>query len=197
MEELERIQEYLKNSLSEKRYRHSIGTMKKAVELAKEYEINVGKAALVGLSHDIAREMQPEEMLAYVEKNAILIEDIEKERVVLLHSKIGADICKKRYGFTEDMVHAIGIHSIAEENMDMLSKILFVADKIEETRNYEEVEYRRELAKKDIDETILHILEKQIERDIARQRQMIPSSIRARNYLLLEKERKNGADRDY
>ena len=32
---LEEIEEYLKNTLSEKRYMHSIGTMKKARELAK------------------------------------------------------------------------------------------------------------------------------------------------------------------
>ena len=43
--------------LSEKRYMHSVGVMRKAEQLAKKYGIDVNKAKLAGLAHDIAKEM--------------------------------------------------------------------------------------------------------------------------------------------
>ena len=65
---LNKIDNDLKKVLSEKRYNHSTGVMKKAEELAKIYKIDVNKAKLVGLAHDIGKELSKEEMLEYARK---------------------------------------------------------------------------------------------------------------------------------
>ena len=55
LELIEKIKKDLKNMLSEYRYNHSIGVMNKAIELAKIYGVDEDKAALAGLTHDIAK----------------------------------------------------------------------------------------------------------------------------------------------
>ena len=47
--------------------------------LAKIYNIDVEKAKLVVLIHDIAKEMLPEDAFEYMEKNELIIDDIEKK----------------------------------------------------------------------------------------------------------------------
>ena len=88
---LEEVEKYAKETLSEKRFSHSIGVMNMAEELAVLYGVDVEKAKICGLAHDIAKEMSKEEALAYVEENNIEIDEVEKINTSLLHGKIGAD----------------------------------------------------------------------------------------------------------
>ena len=187
---LVKIDADVKQALSEKRYKHSVGVMKKAEELAKIYDIDVNTAKLVGLAHDIGKELTKEEKLAYVEQNNIEIDEIEKINVGLLHGKIGADICKKRYGFTAQMLDAIKYHTTGNEKMDLLAKIIFVADKIEENRNYENeekqksLEYARQLAKEDINKAVLLEIDESLVYTIKKQELIHTDSVLARNKLL-------------
>lgn len=191
---LQKINQDIKQELSEKRYNHSIGVMKKAEELAKLYKININKAKLVGLAHDIGKELSKEDKLKYVKKNNIEIDEIEKINVGLLHGKIGADICKKRYDFTEDMQDAIKFHTTGNKDMDLLAKIIFVADKIEEGRSYkdknkmQELELIREAAKENIDEAMLCLLDSSIIYTMQKKNLIHPDSISTRNQLIINLE---------
>ena len=69
METIENIQKELKNILSEERYQHSIGVMKKAEELAKQYGVDANIAALTGIAHDIAKEIPNEEKITYCKEH--------------------------------------------------------------------------------------------------------------------------------
>ena len=183
METIENIQSDLKKMLSEKRYRHSIGVMKKAEELAKQYGVDPHIAALTGLAHDIGKEISNEEKIEYCKEHQIEIDEIEIHNVGLLHAKIGADITKK-YGFTQGMQKAILYHTTGHLDMDLLAKIVFTADKIEENREYEGVEELRKLAMQDIDQCTLVILDYTIKKNIDKGVLIHPDGIFARNQLL-------------
>jgi len=185
MEKIEIIKEELKTILSEKRYLHSIGTMKMAKLLAKKHNIDEEKAALVGLLHDIAKEIPYEETLDYMQKNQIEIDEIEKISPSLLHAKIGAHLAKNKYDFTYEMSQAVKYHTTGHPDMDKLAKIIYIADKIEETRIYDEVEKVRGLAMKDLDETMLYILNYNIQKNIDKNKLIHPNSILLRNKILL------------
>ena len=187
METIENIQEELKEILSKERYKHSIGVMKKAEELAKQYGIDPNIAALTGLAHDIGKEMSNQEKIQYCQKNEIEIAEVEKYNIGLLHAKIGADITKK-YGFTIQMQQAILYHTTGHLDMDLLAKIVFVSDKIEENRAYEGVEELRKLAKQDIDECTFKILDTTIKKNIDKGVLIHPDGIFARNQLLVYKK---------
>lgn len=186
MQDIKEIQGELKSKLSEKRYLHSLGTMKMAKELAEKYNIDPEKAALVGLTHDIGKEISDEEKLEYVKQNKIDIDEVEQKNVGLLHAKIGAHITKEKYNFSQDMQKAIEYHTTAHPDMDLLAKIVFIADKAEETRDYSDIETVRNLAMENIDECMLYILNYAIKKNIDKGKLVHVNSIMTRNKLLMD-----------
>ena len=188
-----KINKDLKEVLSEKRYNHSIGVMKKAEELAKIHGENINKAKLVGLAHDIGKELSEDEMIQYTKENNIEVDEIEKINIGLLHAKIGADICSKKYGFSVDMQNAIKYHTVGNLNMDLLSKIIFVADKIEDGRNYKDedkskdLKLAREIAITNIDKALFFEIDCSIKYTIQKGKLIHPDSILIRNKLLINK----------
>lgn len=193
---LKQIDEDLKKEISEKRHKHSMGVMKKAEELAKIYGEDVNKAKLIGLAHDIGKELSKEEKLQYAIENKLGVDEIEKVNIGLLHAKIGADICKKRYGFTEDMQDAIKYHTVANKNMNLLAKIIFVADKIEENRNYKneekqaKLEEARRIATEDIDKAVLYEIDMSLEYTLRKNELIHPDSIFTRNKIITNLQKK-------
>ena len=183
---LEEIQKIVKSQLSEKRYNHSISVMERAKELALKYEADVEISAKIGMAHDIAKEMTEEEKLKYVKENNIEIDETEKVNTGLLHAKIGKDISIKKFGFTESMGQAIENHTTGNKDMDIYSKILFIADRTSKDRNFEDLEYLNELIDKGIDEAVLYILDKKIKLQIEKRASIHINGIIARNNLLEE-----------
>ena len=189
---LTEINKELMVKLSEKRYQHSVGVMKKAEELAKLYGVNINKAKLVGLAHDIGKELSDEEKIQYAKDNNISVDEVEKINIGLLHAKIGADICKKKYQFSEDMQKAIEYHTTGNKNMDILAKVIFVADKIEDGREYKD-EWKmkqlnevRDLAKENIDRALLYEIDSSINYTIQKKKLIHPDSIYTRNMIIVE-----------
>lgn len=188
MELIDTIKKDLKETLSERRYIHSIGVMEMCGELAKIYNVDVEKAKLAGLLHDNAKEMTKEEMFKYVEENNIEINEIERVSFPLLHGKIGADIARKKYNVDKQIEDAIRYHTATSPEMDTLAKIVYVSDKIEMNRKSEDydIEYERELAKKDLDKTVLYIIDANIKSLIERGKLIERDAIDARNYLIIK-----------
>lgn len=182
---VEQIQNYIKSVLSEKRYYHSVCVMEMCEELANIYGVNIEKAKKVGIAHDVAKEIPTLDKFKYMKENNLKVENIEKRYPTLLHSKIGADIAIKKFGFTEEMGQAILAHTTAKEDMSMLSKILYIADWVGKDREFEDTYYLRELAKKDINKAILYSLDSIIKDKIETKEELHIDSILARNYLLI------------
>ena len=181
IEELEKIVE---KELSEKRFNHSKCVMIRCEEIAKKRGFDIEIAKKVGILHDIAKEMTPEEKLSYCKRNNIEVDDIEKENTTLLHAKIGADIAKKEFGFSDSMANAIKAHTTGLPEMDELAKILFIADRTSKDRELPDIEYINELLDKNIDETILYILDRKIELQIKKHATMHLNSIITRNWFI-------------
>ena len=80
----------------------------------------------------------------YAEENNIKLSKEDKRCTSVLHGIIGADIVKKKYEYTDEMCRAIYYHTTGITNMTLLAKIVYIADKIEDSRNYEEADKLRE-----------------------------------------------------
>lgn len=182
---LEDYKKILKTKLSEKRFYHSVCTMEMCEKIAKHYGIDVEEARLVGLMHDIAKELPSDEKISYAKENNLAINEVELVSPNLLHAKIGADMCKKLFNFSDKMCTAISLHTTGGENMDMLSKILFVSDGIGIDRTWKDADFVRDLVFKDLDASVLYILNLTITECIEKNRVIHKDSILARNYLLL------------
>lgn len=183
--EYEEIEKAVKEILSEKRFDHSVNVAKKAEELANRYGENTYIAKLIGITHDIAKEMSDEEYFEYVKVNNIQIDEIEKNNPKLLHAKVGADICKNRFGFNEQMQNAIKYHTTGNIKMDNMAKIIYLADKIEDGRSYEGLETAKEKANKSLDDGMLYLLSRGIKRSLDRNKLIHKDSVDLYNKLIV------------
>lgn len=188
VEDIELLKEEMKEKISEKRYLHSVGVMNMCQKLAIKYDGDVKRAKLIGLVHDMAKEMTDEQMINYVHKNNIAISKIEEFTPQILHGKIAADMCKKKYVFDEEMCEAIAVHTTGKPQMTLLQKILFVADKIDETRTYEGVDELRKIAFKNLDKAILKNIEDTLKINLEKNKVILDESINTRNYLIMNGE---------
>lgn len=184
--EIEKVQEYLKERLSEDRFKHSLGVMKAAKSLAKVYGENEDEAEFAGLIHDIAKELSKDDILKYLEKYNIAADEIEVKHKGLLHAKLGASIAKEEFDASESVQNAIKYHTTGNKKMDTFAKIIYLADKIEENRTYEEVERLRELAKENLDKAILFTLDFTIQKSIKKGTLIHPDTVDFRNHLLIK-----------
>lgn len=186
MEKYEVVRDYAKSILSEERYYHSKCVEERCVEYAKRYNADIEKARLVGIAHDIAKEMPTDEKIKFAKENNIKINDVEQKSPGLLHGPIGAKICEEKFGFSKDMVRAIEIHSTGTANMDMLSKILYVSDSTGVDRKYNDTEELHQLALKDIDQAILRMLDLTIKICLEKNKSIDIKTIEARNNYLTQ-----------
>lgn len=177
----EDIKKFIKDKLSEERYYHSICVAEQCEILANIYGADVAKARKIGLVHDIAKELPKEDKLKYAYENNIQVDEVEKIKPGLLHGKIGADICKKQFGFSEEMCNAIACHTTGRKDMNILDKILFVSDATGIDRKWNDTEYVRNLAKQDIDSAILYLLDMTIKEKINKRELIHIDSILAWN----------------
>ena len=141
----------IKEALSEKRFKHSEGVVNRAIEYAKVYGVDIETVKLVAIAHDIAKELPEEQERAYIAQYNIMLDEIEQISHNLVHAKLGACICKDKYGFTEDMVNAVRYHTTGRPNMSMLEKIIYLADATDPNRNYEDMDYYVDTIKNNID----------------------------------------------
>ena len=141
MKDIEYIKEDLKKSVGEKLYIHCTNVMNTAIDLALKYNISTDKAMLAGLLHDSGKLLNQK------------VGNLE-------HAFLGSEIAKNKYGINDiDVINAILYHTTGRENMTMLEKITYLADKIEPNRRYDGVETIRELAYTNIDKAIIMSLE--------------------------------------
>ena len=155
------IKKKLKEDLSHVRYDHSIRVAKEAKRLAKHYNIDKKKAYLTGLIHDIANEVTEEQNNYWIKKGNLSSDLQQEEYKNIKHADIGAIIAKEEYNLEDDICNAIKYHTIGNKDMDMLAKIIYIADKIGRKKIPEALKPIKKLAYQDIDEALLYCLEKQ------------------------------------
>ncbi len=158
---INKIDTYLKENLSKKRYEHSLLVAKEAKSLAKIYHVDEEKAYLAGLMHDIAKELSEDENNYWIKKGN-LADDLKKENYKKIrHADIGALIAKEKYNLDNDICNAIKYHTIGNKNMDTLAKIIYIADKIGRKEIPKELIPIKDLVKKDLNAALIYFIEKQ------------------------------------
>ena len=150
----------LKKTQDKERYEHTKGVMNTAICLAMAHGCDMEKAKLAGLLHDCAKCIPNSEKLSLCEKHNILITAVEAENPFLLHAKLGALLAEIEYDITDpDILHAIKVHTTGEPDMNLLDKIIYIADYIEPNRNKApNLELIRKLAFRDLNACMAQIL---------------------------------------
>lgn len=149
--------------LSSQRIAHTAGCEHEAVQLAKLWGEDPEKAAVAGILHDSTKNLSYDEQLILCDKYGIILDNAQRENPKLLHAITGAALAKDRFGVSEEISQAIRWHTTGKPDMNTLEKIIYLADYIEPTRDFEGVERLRELAYEDLDAALALGLEMSLE----------------------------------
>lgn len=121
--------EKLRAMLREERYLHTFYVVKRGLELCNDDEWD--KTYVACLLHDCAKYLTESDYARYGFQRP----DGMPESVV--HSFLGAEVAKRDFGVTDtDVLNAIAYHTTGRPAMSRLEKIVYVADKTEDSRPY-------------------------------------------------------------
>ena len=135
-DDVRKLTKAMEETLSGKRFQHTLGVAYTAAAMAMKYDVDVKKALIAGLLHDCAKCMSDEKLLKLSEKENIEVTDVERRNPYLLHAKVGAMLASKEYDIDdEEILDAITYHTTGRPGMTDLDKIVFVADYIEPGRD--------------------------------------------------------------
>lgn len=178
----------LESRLKPSRFRHSLGVADTAAFLAERFSVDVEQARLAGLLHDCAREFPNDAMMAEADQRHIAYGPVERAMPLLLHAYLGAARVRECYEVEDDAIcQAIYRHTVGAPQMTRLDKIIWFADMIEPNREYPEVEMLRKLSREaSLDEMLLVGLTESIKFVCQKGTMLHPSTIAARNELLLK-----------
>lgn len=154
------IEKQLKKELDKARFTHTIGVMYTAAALAMAHNADMEQALYAGLLHDCAKCIPNDEKITLCEQYEITISNAERKSPFLLHAKLGAYYAKTIYGIEDnDILHAIKVHTTGEPEMNLLDKIIYIADYIEPNREQApNLTFIRKLAFEDLDKAMEKIL---------------------------------------
>lgn len=120
-----KLQTYLKPE----RFEHTFYVVKRGLEFASADEYD--KVFTACLLHDCAKYVSETDYARY---GFVRPSNMPKP---VVHSFLGAEVAKRDFGVTDgEILDAIRYHTTGRPNMTRLEKIVYVADKTEETRPY-------------------------------------------------------------
>ena len=164
-----------------------------AVELANHHAVDIQRAELAALCHDIARAIKGEELLRRAKEWGIPLHPVEEALPILLHGPVGAEILRRDCAVEdEDVLEAVRWHTTSSRGLSAISKVVFLADKLDPSKasRYPYIMQLQALARKDLDKAMLFFLERELASHVVRGELIHPASVEARNDLLLANARR-------
>lgn len=174
----------VKEQLTDKRYEHTVGVMETAVQLAEKYGVDSRKAELAAIFHDYAKFRSKEEM-----RKIIIDENMPKQLLEyhseLWHAPVGAYLVRTEAGILdEDILQAIRFHTTGNKDMNMLDKIVFLADYIEPGRKFPGVDDVRKVAFENLNEAVVMALRNTIKFLLDKKQPIYPDTLETYNTLI-------------
>lgn len=188
MVNIDNIKEDLKIKLKPSRYKHTIRVVNKAVELGDIFKIDREKCYLAALLHDCAKGNEEFYKEKYELEYFKLIDEKklkEYDNKFLQHCLLGYIVAKNLYEIRDkEILDAILFHTTGREDMTDLEKIVYLADKTEDGRDYPEVEIIRKESFLNLNNAIIISINNNIKYLIDKNQIISINSIKLRNGLL-------------
>ncbi len=174
----------VKKYLTQERWEHTVRVAQTAAAYSRRsgvYEIDAVTAAAL---HDCAK---------YLSENAPELNGFTPPADVpppVVHQFAGAYMAERTFGIKDEhILNAIRYHTTGRENMCALEKLIFLADLLEDGRDFDGVEKLRKIFKRSLDDCLFAALERQINY-LKSKGNVCALTQRAYNYLKEEKNDK-------
>jgi predicted HD superfamily hydrolase involved in NAD metabolism len=179
-----KLEDFVKSRVSNNRFLHCVSVGKTAMFFNQRYNgsFSDDDCYKAGLLHDVARDLNFDEMLIYCNENHIHMENEEIVNPVLLHAPVGADIVKKK-GY-ESYELAIRWHTLGSKDMGKLGLIIYLADYLEPRRSFLSDKDRMKFNKMDsMEEICINILKDEVKHRKNKNQSLAKSTEGLYNYL--------------
>ena len=185
---IQRIEAAAREILSTERFLHSRNTALAASDLCRRFGIDPQEGYLAGIAHDLAKQLDNKQILKIVKSDKQELSALEKGKPNLLHGKAAAVLLRERFCIhNEDILDAVASHTYGNDNMGLLAKIVYIADKTESSRNIDPA-LRKMCKEADLDSILLVVLEKTINKLRAKELDLSEDTLKLLNKM---KGRKN------
>jgi nicotinate-nucleotide adenylyltransferase len=129
------VEEAARKTLAPPRFLHSRSTALMARDLALRFGLDPAEAYLAGIAHDLGKPFTKKKMLALAEKDGKPLSALEKKKPGLLHGRAAAVLLRGRFKVhNKRVLEAVALHTSGAADMGPLAMALYIADKIEFSR---------------------------------------------------------------
>lgn len=132
---LDAAAEWVRPRNSSKRFAHIEGVALAAKQIALEAAVDPFLAELAGWLHDACKEMKDRDLVKEAKNFGLKLHPIEEENGHLLHGPVAAETVKRDLNITDELfLDSIREHTLGNVPMTDLSKVVFLADCLDENR---------------------------------------------------------------
>ena len=177
---------WLNNHVPPQRVKHILGVEKMCIELAKKHNCDPKLAGEAGLMHDLAKFFPPPKLLEIAQQNNLELDQITLKHPHLIHADISSIIAQQEFGINNhDILDAISNHTLGQPEMSKLSCIVFIADKLEETRgNTPQLNQMRTISRENLYQGLIMVCDYSLSYLLKYKQIIHPRTIFTRNWAL-------------
>lgn len=184
MHTIDDLQKLAKDTLSKKRYIHTLAVAKLAKELAVHYDINQENIEIAALLHDITKEIPMKK-----QRNSLKeLQNSQNYDIIsnnCIHSITGYYYAKDTLSIDNtDILNAILYHTTGRPDMSMFEKIIYTADTVSYDRDYPGITRLRDLAFVNLDNCMIEITSFTIQSLLKKQKTIAIDTINCYNDLI-------------
>lgn len=183
--DIDKITLKLSEMLPSSRFRHSVGVAQTSLRLAQKYNYANEALYVAALMHDCGKAIPNTEVIKYAEVHKIPItKETQQIGPELYHCEIGEHIAKMTFGLTHPLVmESIRYHATGVPGMSNTTKIVFIADLIEPSRQFDGIDDIRRAIEKNLAIGLRIAARRKIEYLLEKKAQIHPLAVQHWNYL--------------
>ncbi|MDR0589773.1 MAG: nicotinate (nicotinamide) nucleotide adenylyltransferase [Spirochaetaceae bacterium] len=181
------IETAVRSVLASGRFLHSRNTALLAYDICLRFKLDAAAGYLAGIAHDMAKPLPEEALIRLAGSDGRAVSPMEYKKVSLLHARAAAVLLKDRFGVhNESILEAVRLHTTGDMLMGPLARAVFIADKIEPSREAVDPRLRElnryqnldELFTAVVDETVVYLSSRNV--DISESTQRLLAAIHKR-----------------
>lgn len=169
----------------EKRIPHIKGIAKFSAQLCRHHGKDANSLQIAAIAHDLFRDISPHQLFTLSKVYGIDCTYYEEQHPVLLHGKICAHWLKKRFGRCirdfDSIFEAVYYHSSGTVFSSYVGEYLFIADSLEHSRQFPQVEELRRIAFQDTKMAFCSVVTQKISYAIEKKLYLLPETCHAWN----------------
>ena len=175
--------------LPHKRFQHTLRVLETAQKLCLLYGGDRSKMRLAALLHDYAKPLGFDQMIDAITAAGLQVPPDAASYPEILHADASAALAITEFNINDpDIIKTIRSHTVGNDSLSIEDKVLYLADYVEDGRDFPGVGELRELTYKDMDAAMLLGCDMSILELVARRKLIHPMTINCRNSIILSRK---------